>query len=85
MKTQPDTPRRPYWVALGLVFELGYLIVIPLLLFGLGGRWLDRRFGTTPWLFLGGMAMAVLVTTVFLVRKFSQLLRDLEKETPKKQ
>lgn len=72
---------KPQWQALQMVFELGYLIVIPLIVFGLGGRWLDRQLGTSPWLFLGGMVLAVMATTVFLVRKFTKLLHDINHET----
>lgn len=82
LKTKNDAQRRALWQALSLAWELGYLIVVPLLLFGLGGRWLDHILGTSPWLFLGGMAMAVAMTTVFLVRKFAKIIRDLDQTPP---
>jgi len=75
------SPRSPVWSALGLAWELGYLIIIPLIVFGLGGRGLDQWLGTSPWLFLSGMVLAVVLTTIFLIRKFSQLLRQMEDST----
>lgn len=82
LKTKNDAQRRALWQALNLAWELGYLIVVPLLLFGLGGRWLDKKLETAPWLFLGGMALAVVMTTVFLVRKFAKIIRDLDQPKP---
>jgi len=82
LKTKTDAQRRALWQALNLSWELGYLIVVPLLIFGLGGRWLDSKHDTSPWLFLGGMAMAVAMTTVFLVRKFAKIIRDLDQPKP---
>ncbi len=77
-----NAPVRPLWQALNLVWELGYTIVIPLVLFALAGRYADRQFGTSPWLLLGGMVLAITVTTIALVRKFSKLINDTNKEIP---
>lgn len=78
-----STPtNKPLWTALGLAWEFGYLIALPLVIFGLGGRWLDRQLGTSPWLLLGGMAVAITLTTIFLVRKFSKMIRQAEQSQP---
>lgn len=65
------------YLALGLAWQLGYTIVTPLLLFGLGGRLLDNHFGTTPVLFLAGLVLAVIATTIWLVVKLSAFTADL--------
>lgn len=72
-----NAPVRPLWQALNLAWELGYTIVIPLVLFALAGRYADKQFGTSPWLLLGGMVLAITVTTIALVRKFSKLIKDV--------
>lgn len=72
-----NAPVRPLWQALNLAWELGYTIVIPLVLFALAGRYADKQFGTSPWLLLAGMALAIAVTTIALVRKFSKLIKDV--------
>jgi F0F1-type ATP synthase assembly protein I len=52
-------------VALELAFNLGYLIIIPMILFGVGGVILDKYLGTTPiFIFVGfllGMTSAIIV------------------------
>lgn len=80
--TPKNEPVRPLWQALNLAWELGYTIVIPLVLFALVGRFADKQFGTSPWLLLAGMALAISVTTIALVRKFSKLINDMNKEIP---
>jgi F0F1-type ATP synthase assembly protein I len=78
MNERPNSdPRAAYWRALGLAWEFGYLIVVPLVVFSLGGLWLDQQFDSKPWLFLAGMALAVVFTTILLVRKFSQIIKDM--------
>jgi|GEM_PF-646169 len=83
----PSTPRQahgregasgsPLWTALNLAWELGYTIVIPLVLFALLGRYADKQYGTSPWLLLSGMALAIVITTIALVRKFSKLIAQM--------
>lgn len=77
MSPDAQPPKSPTWQALGLAWELGYSIAIPLVLFALAGRWADKRFSTSPWLLLGGMGLAIIFTTIFLVRKFSRMMQDV--------
>ncbi len=70
-------PKRPLWQALGLAWQLGWMIVLPLVFFALAGRYADQAFGTTPWLFLGGVVVAITSTTLLLISKFSRLIRDI--------
>jgi F0F1-type ATP synthase assembly protein I len=45
---QNDKP----WSALGFAWELGYSIVIPIMIFALVGRILDKKMDTSPWFLL---------------------------------
>ncbi len=74
---------RPLITALGYAWQFGYTVVVPLVLFGLGGRWLDDAFGTAPWLFLAGLVLAVIVSSVALVRKALKIFRDATDEESK--
>ena len=40
--------------------QVGTMIVAPMILLGGLGYWLDRRFGTKPWIFLGGLLLGML-------------------------
>lgn len=61
--------RERSWSALGLAFELGYLIAIPIVVFAIVGRFLDRWFGTAPWLLLVGILLSLFVSSALVVRK----------------
>jgi F0F1-type ATP synthase assembly protein I len=79
MEQRPTAPpRKPFWEALKLAWDLGYIIAIPLIGFALLGRWLDRKFDTSPWLLLAGMALAMIISTVALVQKFTKLIKDIQ-------
>ena len=70
--------RRPMLVALQLAGELGFMIAIPLVAMALGGRWVDRHYGTSPWGFLGGVLLSIVLTTLLLIRKFRIMVKDIE-------
>ncbi len=79
-----DSPqRKALWQALGMAWELGYTIAVPLVIFALAGRWADGRFHTKPWLFLAGVVLAIIATSILLVRKFTRIIREFN--TPKPQ
>lgn len=50
-QTQPKP-----WAMLGAGVELGGVVALMALL----GWWLDRRWGTTPWLLLTGLTIATI-------------------------
>ncbi len=62
------------WSASGLVFEVGYTIAIPLVLFAAGGRYLDKMFNTSPWLLLFGIIISIFVSSFLVYRKVSKML-----------
>ena len=48
---------------------LGFELVVPLLLGLFGGQWLDRRYGTAPWLLLAGVILGAVVGFLNLYRR----------------
>jgi hypothetical protein len=44
----------------------------------LGGRWIDRHYGTSPWGLLGGVLISIILTSVMLVQKFAKMVKDIE-------
>lgn len=71
----PANETRPSFTAWGLVAlctELGFIIAVPLVLGVLGGVWVDRRFGTTPWVMLAGVIVALGFSTILVVRRIAR-------------
>lgn len=68
-------------IGLSLVFELGYLIAIPIVVCAFGGRFLDRSFGTSPIFLLVGIAIAMVVSGVMVMGR----IRDMERMQTEKE
>jgi hypothetical protein len=53
-----------------IAFELGFIIALPVLVFGFLGKWLDQKAGTYPILTLVGILGAITMTSIWIYRKF---------------
>ncbi len=62
------------WGALGLAWEMGYTIAVPLVLFALGGRFLDHKLGTSPWLLLTGVIVSIPISTIVIYWKMMKII-----------
>lgn len=65
---------RSAWSALGLAWELGYTIAVPLVVFALGGRLLDRKLDTSPWLLLTGIFISLVVSSWLVYFKMIKII-----------
>jgi len=61
--------------ALGLAWELGYTIAIPIVVFALAGRFADTYFNTSPVLLLAGIFISIILTTWLVYKKTVKLLK----------
>jgi F0F1-type ATP synthase assembly protein I len=62
--------RSPYFL---LAMDFGYTLLASLLVFGWLGWWLDRRYGTTPLLLIGGLGLGLAVGFNSLFRRLNLL------------
>jgi hypothetical protein len=76
-KKNPSLASDGPWSALGFAWELGYSIAIPLVLFALGGRYLDKKLSTSPWLLLGGLALSIVLTSIIVYYKVVKEMKNL--------
>lgn len=71
----PD-PILSKWKLVNLAMEMGFVIALPLVLFALGGKWLDHKVGNqTPWFTLLGIVLAITATTVWLTKKLKEYIK----------
>ena len=70
----PEQEKNQTWSALSLAWELGYTIAVPLVVLVLGGRWLDRHFGTSPWMLLTGVMVSIPISTVVIYMKMAKII-----------
>jgi F0F1-type ATP synthase assembly protein I len=74
----PDKSTFP-WKSLNLALSLAGIIAISLVLAALFGRWLDSRFGTAPWAFLGMTLFAFIMSNTYVVIKSLKIMAEIEK------
>lgn len=72
------------WQALGLAWELGYTIAVPLVALALVGRLLDKYWGTSPWMLLIGVLLSIVISSVLVVRKTQKIMAETLAEVDNK-
>lgn len=63
------------WRLVNLAFELGFVIALPLVGFGLLGKWLDEKYNTEPLFVLVGILVAIISTTIWLTRRIKEYIK----------
>jgi F0F1-type ATP synthase assembly protein I len=75
----------PWWQpGLILFSKLSTWIAIPILLALFAGKYLDKKFGTEPWLFLSLTGLSFLVSTAGLVFEASKAMKRIEEQEEQK-
>lgn len=64
------------WYILGLVGQLGFIIAIPLVIFALAGRYLDKIIHTSPLFLLLGMLLSLIVSGMAVWK----IVKEIEKK-----
>lgn len=62
-------PPEKQFSALGLAWNLGYSIAVPLVVFALLGRFLDKKLETSPWLLLVGILFSIALSSWLVYKK----------------
>lgn len=81
MNENKNGNKAPWWQP-GLVLfgRLSSWIIGPIILGLVVGKWLDRRYGTEPWLFLLSVGIAFFLSTFGIVHDALQEMKRIEKE-----
>jgi F0F1-type ATP synthase assembly protein I len=69
---------------LGPFLTLGLQLAIAVVVFLFLGRWLDQKFGTTPWLTLAGAAIGIAGGLIKFLRTALRLGKDADREMHKR-
>jgi F0F1-type ATP synthase assembly protein I len=62
--------------AISLAWELGYSIAVPLVLLALGGRFLDKKLDTTPFLLIAGILISILTSSYIVYKKTTDIMNQ---------
>lgn len=84
METIPSTKDKSMRTALFLFAKISGWIAAPVVIALVVGKWLDRKWGTAPFLFLGLTAVAFIVSLVGIIRESKRSMREIEEEAAKR-
>jgi F0F1-type ATP synthase assembly protein I len=77
-----DKPKIPWWQPGMILFtRLSGWILGPVLIGVVVGKWLDRKYGTEPWLFLTTVGIAFIFSMIGIVRDTLKEIKRIEKES----
>lgn len=86
MVEQPKPPAKKnqdikdaLWLSVQLVWDMGWIISLPVVVLGFAGAYVDRYYGTSPLFILSGFLFAAIASSIGVKRK---LKRILEKRFP---
>lgn len=85
MEENDKNNNKKTWSALSLAWQLGYSIAVPLIVLALLGRFLDKKFNTSPWLLLTGIFLSLIVSTFAVYNKTIKILQETEDEDKRNQ
>lgn len=69
------------WKGVGSFGTVGLEVVVGIVVGLLGGSWLDRKFGTEPYLAVGGFFLGVATAVKAMLRAW----RDMQRETAREE
>ncbi len=67
--------------ALVMFFKFSGWIAAPLIIALYVGKWLDKKYGTEPWLFLASVGVAFVISIVGLIVTVFRDFKRIEKES----
>lgn len=59
---------------IAFAYDIGFAIIIPLVIFALGGRLLDKKFDTAPIFMLLGLLISLVFTGISIYKKTKKFL-----------
>lgn len=69
--------QNPWLFTLTLAYTIGYTTALPAVGFGLLGRFLDKKFNTSPWVLLISMIIAMLIIFTWLYKQVKDMIKKI--------
>jgi F0F1-type ATP synthase assembly protein I len=70
----------PYMAAIKIFVRISVWVAIPIILALFIGKWIDAKYSTAPWGFLGTMGLAFIISMVAIAKICIQYIREIEDE-----
>lgn len=72
------------WSAYNMALNIGFLIITPILIFGIGGVFLDKYFQAFPIFTMIGFFLAMTSGLLIVWRKSKEMIEDINSQYPPK-
>jgi F0F1-type ATP synthase assembly protein I len=84
MGKEKEDNKAPWWQpSLVLFMKLSGWIAGPVLIGVFVGEWLDKKYGTEPWLFLTTVGFAFFISMFGIVRDSMRAIKEIEEREKK--
>ena len=60
---------------LGIAWNVGYMIAIPIIFYTVAGVYIDRTFGTSPLFIVIALILSVVTSMFIILKKFNSYLK----------
>lgn len=78
--------KTPWWKpGLSLFFKVSALTIIPIISALFIGKYLDHKFNTSPWLFLGLTFIAFTISIISIWKNLLKYIKNIEKDIKDKE
>ena len=71
--TKPAKKGIPQWQAMSFVSDFLFSILVPTAGCAYLGRWIDSRYGTSPWAVILGLLLALVLVTIIVKQKAEKM------------
>ncbi len=65
------------WSPIAFAWQLGYNITIPLIVLALIGRILDKKFNSSPYLFMVSILLSIIISSYIVYFKASKTIKKI--------
>lgn len=65
-------------IMISFALQFGFMIVLPLVIFGLSGKWLSEKYDNPAFLY-GGIVLALISSTAWALKKINGIYNDFIK------
>lgn len=85
MMKDNDNDRKPIWwmQPMQIFLRLSGWIAIPLIASLFFGKWLDKKFGTAPWIMLALTGLAFAISMFGIIKNTIEEFKKIEEENKK--
>ena len=73
----------PWWKeGVSMFLRVSVWVAGPIIVALIAGKYFDKRYGTSPWIFLGLTAIAFIISLVAIWRELQKYIKKLQSELP---